>query len=132
MEIGRFYLYKSQVGSGVGAYDGGCEIAVIVEGHFEAFGIGYHVVVGHDISVFADYNARAESYLLLLRSFLRFLPALTRLLRATEEKFEEWIAVILTALVAIGLSAAWGGIALYAHHAIDGLLGRTHEIGLGN
>ena len=129
-------LDQSEVGSGIRAYDGSVERAVIVKSHFETFGTVDDMIVGDDIAVVADNDARSQSELTLGRLIVAVAPALTglrlRLLaaRCSEEKVEEVVAErVESALIAILHTRS--GEALDRDYAVDGRLGGLGEVGVG-
>ena len=125
MEVRGVNLDEGEVGGGVGANDFGVVVAVVVEGHLEALGVGDDVVVGDDVAVFADDNAGAEANLTLVLALLFFAAGLlaTGLFaaaRRVEEEVEEVAAseeVVSKGVVAALL--ARGGIAFYGDNAVD-------------
>ncbi len=127
VEIGCLYLDQGEVGHRVGTNDCRREVTVVVEGDFELIGLLYHMVVGDDVAVAADYHSRAEAYLTRLRLLLLRLPGLLGLAsRRAEEKFEKRIVEIAVGRRHARLTGS--GITFHADHAVDSLLGRIGEI----
>ena len=59
MQVLGVDLDERDIGLLVGTYNGGVELAVVVEGDLKLLGAVDHVVVGHDVAVRADDHARA-------------------------------------------------------------------------
>ena len=126
MKIGSVDLDEGKVGGGVAADYGSREVTVVVECDLEALGISDHMVVGHDIAVLADDHARAQTALLLTGLLLLLRLAALGL---AEEIFKERIAGIRAVALAAHLRR---GETLDRHHTVDGLLGGTYKIILGD
>ena len=117
-------LDQGDVGLLVGTHHGGVKLAVVIQGDLQFLGAVDHVVVGDDVTVSADDNTRAHARGLRFALLLRLLLALTLTLSKAGAE-EELKRVNETSLVIVLLR---GGIALDAHHAVDGVLGHIGEI----
>ena len=117
---------QGDVGVSVGADHCGVVGAVVVQGDFELLGSVDHMVVGDDVSIFADDHTRTTALglrvtlLLLLLSTAALCAAIASETGAKEELKRIPVVVV---LLPLGLET------LDAHHAVDGVFSGNSEVG---
>ena len=124
MQVLGIDLDQGDVGLLVGANNGSVELAVVIQGDFQLLGAADDMVVGDDVAVSADDYTRAHSRGLRLALLLRLLLARTLSLAEAGAE-EEFKRVDEAALVVVLLGS---GVALDAHHTVDGVLGHVGEV----